>query len=366
MASKHLEQQMPDFRFDVSWPDRPAGGGIPLFDASVGKLTISIQDAVVTSYKSDKGDVGDELTVPLHNVAEWIATNWWALLFEPRKCDADSDEDIGFRSRHWLGFARDGFALPDLWFYPLGDEIEVAAQSGYLRFARLEFLTAAAASIRTDLVQNVLGRFMDGVLQRMHENGVSDTPAHAAWSRVRTTAPDAEQYCQLIGALGLSPYDEHTEIDDVIDSMAETPTSVINDLFQASDDSNLNLLATAARQLWDQLAKVREIDIEPLVAIDLPERSGAAPWQWGKEAARMVRTSFGLSSRDPRGGHAFFDRIGIDPDASDASALIDVDAATTRLSGGMKRNDNTIQIVEKPAVLLSRCIASKKSHENWK
>jgi hypothetical protein len=97
MARKHLEQ-LPDFRVDVSWPDTPTGGGVPLLDVSVGKLAISIQDALVTSYKSDKGDVGDELTIPLYSVAEWIAANWWALLFEPQKCDVDSDEDIGFRS----------------------------------------------------------------------------------------------------------------------------------------------------------------------------------------------------------------------------------------------------------------------------
>jgi hypothetical protein len=344
MARKHLEQS-PDFRFDVRWPDTPTGGGIPLFDASVGKLSISIQDVLVTSYKSDKGDIGDELTIPLYNVAEWIATNWWALLFEPRKCDIDSDEDVGFRSRHWLGYARDGFALPDLWFYPLGDEIELSAHENYLRFARLEFLTAATASVPTDLVRDVLAGFVDDVLQKMSANGVSATVAHEAWERVRSTEPDVEQYCRLIGALGLSPYEEHDEIDRIIEQFtAKTPASIVNDLFQASDDSNLSLLARAAHQLWDQLPKVQETNIEPLVDIELPERHGSAPWQWGKEAARKVRTSFGIGSKDPQGGEAFFDKIGIDPSSSHVSDLTAFESAAARLSGGMKRNDATMQI----------------------
>ncbi len=365
MARRRLEQ-LPDFRFDVSWPDKPTGGSVPLLDASVGKLAISIQDALVTSYKSDKGDVGDELTIPLYSVAEWIATNWWALLFEPRKCDVDSDEDIGFRSRHWLGFARDGFALPDLWFCPVGDEIEVSAQSRYLRFARLEFLTAATASVPTGLVQDVLGRFVDSVLQKMSANGVSGSLAHEAWHRVRSTEPEAEQYCRLIGALGLSPYDHHEEIDRIIDLMAQAPASVVSDLFQASDDSNLNLLAKAARQLWDQLLQVSEIDIEPLVAIDLPERFGSAPWQWGKEAARRVRTNFGVASQDPHGGHAFFGKIGIDPAASDASGLIDVEAATAKLFGGMKRNDGTMQMaLGDPDLPRRRFAAARGAFLGW-
>jgi hypothetical protein len=340
---------------------------MPLLDASVGKLAISIQDALVTNYKSDKGDVGDELTIPLYNVAEWIAANWWALLFEPRKSDADSDEkDIGFRSRHWLGFARDGFALPDLWFYPVGDEIELSAHSGYLRFARLEFLAAANASVPTRLVRDVLGRFVEDVLRKMSTNGVGGTLAHDAWHRIRTTEPEAEEYCRLIGALGLSPYDENEEIDRIIDSMAPTPASVVNDLFQASDDSNLNLLAKAARQLWNHLLQVSDIDIEPLLAIDLPQRSGSAPWQWGKDAARRVRTNLGISSQDPRGGHAFFDKIGIDPDASDASGSIDVEAATARLFGGMKRNDGTMQMaLGDPDLSRRRFAAARGAFLGW-
>jgi hypothetical protein len=145
----------------------------------------------------------------------------------------------------------------------VGDEIEVSAQSRYLRFARLEFLTAATASVPTGLVRDALGRFVDSVLQKMSASGFGGTPAHEAWHRVRATEPEAEQYCRLIGALGLSPYDEHEEIDRIIDSIVQTPASIISDLFQASDDSNLNLLARAAQQLWDQLLQVREIDIEP-------------------------------------------------------------------------------------------------------
>lgn len=365
MARKYLEH-LPDFRFDVGWQDAPTGGGVPLFDASVGQLTVSIRDVVVSSYESDNGDVGDELTIPLYAVAEWIAMNWWALLFEPRKSDVDSEEDIGFRSRHWLGFARDGFALPDLWFHPLGDDIEVSAQGGYLRFARLEFLTSAAANVPTGLVRDELGSFVDCVLRKMRENGVGDTPAHEAWRRVRTTEADAEQYCKLIGALGLSPYEEHEEIDRVIESMTETPSSVVNDLFQASNGSDVSALSRAARQLWSQIPTFREIDIEPLVGLDLPGQFGSAPWQWGKEAARIVRTGLGISSRDPRGGHAFFDKIGIDPDASDASGIIDDELATTRLSGGMKRNDETMQIaLAEPDFPRRRFAAARGAFLGW-
>jgi hypothetical protein len=357
MAGRHSEELL-DLRFDVSWPDRPTSGGVPLFDASVGRLSISIQDVLVTSYKSDKGDVGTELTIPLYNVAEWIVTNWWALLFEPRKSD---EEDSGFRSRHWLGYARDGFALPDFWFHPVGDEIEVCAHEKYLRFARLQFLNSATATIPTTSVRAALTDFVEDVLQKMSTEGFRSTEAHEAWDRICHTDPDAEEYCRLVGALGLSPYEEHEDIDRIIDVFpAQTPVSILNDLFQASDDSNLSLLANATERLLDQLPKAPEIDIKPLADIPVPEWSGSAPWQWGKAAARKVRTNFGINSQDPRGGHAFFDKMGIDASSRDGSYLSDFELTVARLSGGVTRSNGTMQIALSERDLARRRFAAAR------
>jgi hypothetical protein len=165
---KHIDDPL-DFRFEVRWPDTPTGGGDALLDASVGRLSIGVQDVSVTAFQSDKGDIGTELTIPMYDVAEWIASNWWPLLFEPRKTDLidQADDDAGYRSRHWLGYARSGFALPDLWFYPVGDEIEVCAYSKYLRYARVTFLNKASANIPTEGVRGALANFVEEVVQRL-------------------------------------------------------------------------------------------------------------------------------------------------------------------------------------------------------
>ena len=288
----------------------------------------------VTAFKSDKGDTGTELSTPLYNVAEWIAANWWPLLFEPRKTDVvdQADEDVGYRSRHWLGYAREGFALPDLWFYPLGDEIEVSAYSKYLRFARLTFLNNASANVRTEVVREALGNFIDNVLRKLSAAGIKNTKAHEFWDQICSTDRDAEDYCRLIGSLGLSPYEEHPEIDQIIEQLtAQTPISVVSDLFEASEDRNLSFLATLTKQVWEALPKTNEVNIGPLLEIDLPDIPGAAPWQVGKQAARKVRTSLGIGSTDPEGGREFFDKLGIDPSLASVSTQETPIAA--RLSG---------------------------------
>jgi hypothetical protein len=107
--------------------------------------------------------LGDVDLGPLYNVAEWMTSNWWALLFEPRKSDQieHSEDEVGFRARHWLGYAREGFALPDLWFYPLGDEIEIAAYEKYLRFARA-FLGWSSGSRASRLITSARTREQQG------------------------------------------------------------------------------------------------------------------------------------------------------------------------------------------------------------
>jgi hypothetical protein len=82
-----------------------------------------------------------ELTVPAYYLVEWFAQNWWSFLYEPRKDDR-SDADSEFRSRHWMGIPRNGFALPDLMFAPSGETMEVISRQAYLRFAHLSFTEA--------------------------------------------------------------------------------------------------------------------------------------------------------------------------------------------------------------------------------
>lgn len=371
MARQNDIEQSPDFRLDIGWPPTPTGGGIPLLDASVGRLTISIQDTPVTAYQSDKGDIGTELTLPLYNLAEWITSNWWPLLYEPRKLNSerraefDGDEDQGFRYRHWLPSAREGFALPDLWFLPTGDEIDLIAKSRYLRYARLTFLNNASASVPMRGVGNVLYGFVDDVLEKLSEQGFADTTAHQNWESIRNTPEEEEPYCRLIGSLGLSPYEKHEEVDRILDLLTDrTPPAALTDLCQVSDDSSLSFLAQVAEQVYTQLPKTREINIDPLAHVELPPMSGIAPWQSGKQAAKRARASLGIAAQDAQGGIAFFDKLGVDPSKIDVTGLEGATAA--RLSGGMQREDRIMHMaLGEPQLARRRFAAARAIFLGW-
>src|SRR5580693_8078223 len=137
-----------------------------LFDATMGWLRLEAAEHILTRYRSDNGQTGDEVQIPLYNLGEWLALNWWPLLFEPKKTD-HAEQDHDFRSRHWLGYARNGFALPDAWFIPAGGKIEVISRACYLRSTRLHFTESAHVALSVSEVRDALASLLDSVAARL-------------------------------------------------------------------------------------------------------------------------------------------------------------------------------------------------------
>jgi len=256
-----------DFSVSVRWPPSSqvaqTNAGSEL-DGSVGDLTIAVRDKIVTAFRRDRGDVGTSLNVPLYNLAEWIAVNWWSLLFEPEKGEKLHD-DPDFRSRHWMGAARAGFALPDLWFLPAGDKVDLSASDVYLRFARLTFTEKIDESVPLAPVCASFSKFVTDVLSKLDHAGVKDTDAHQAWALVQNTTSAQEEYCKLIGSLGISPYDENVQIDTLLEGLSDDlDKKILTDLFQAADVASIGRSSELAKRLYHALPNASELNIAPL------------------------------------------------------------------------------------------------------
>src|SRR5258706_3577315 len=269
MAEKALTSE--EFDFSVAWPSAVTAGGDRVLDASVGRLKIAVDETILTAFSSDKRDSGSEITIPLYDVAEWIASNWWSLLFEPRKSEPNEQtgDDFGFRSRHWLGFARSGFALPDIWFLPAGDFVEISATADtYLPTARVTFLEGVAASVPLKAVRGALSNFVSEVTGKLSDANISGTQLHELWNQIRNTTNDEEAYCRLIGSLGISPYEEHDSIDRILDRFSKfAAEEVMSDMCQASDDTSLTVVADVVEKAYEDLPQSVDINIKKLMHV---------------------------------------------------------------------------------------------------
>jgi hypothetical protein len=312
-------------------------------DATMCRLEISVNERPITEYLTSEGAKETELEVPSYYLAEWIAENWWALLHEPRKNDQESD-DQDFLARHSLVAAQHGFPLPALLLVPVGKAIQLSVAARAVPFAEIRFSRDAHAFARREEVESELKRFTDATVARLREAAVSDTPLEQAWALVANTAPNEELFCQLMGALGLSPYDTHSEIERTLDHLLDAlGERVARDLCLASKPDNLLASFGAAMGVSEALASAPLVNLAPLSAVQLaPDNPQLPSWRRGVGAARRVRETLDIRASDPHGGDAVFDKLHVDPTGK--VQVTANESGLVSLSGAVSRGDHTAQM----------------------
>jgi hypothetical protein len=338
MAGKVSAAEAEPFSIEINDPKGTAPGGDPLLDRSVGRLRITVEGSVISSTKSDKGDSREDLTIPLYDFAEWITSNWWSILYEPKKRDEENIDD-GYTFRHWIGAARSGFALPDLSIEPQGELIELSARSTYLRSARLTFTESAETLVSRTVVEEQLSKVADFVVDRLREQ---QTPVHDQWALIKATTDEQKAYCRLVGSLGLSPYDDNPEVTKVLQQLtsAELASTILEDLFQAADALSLRRLAGLTTEASSYLRHSRQLDVSALDQMELP--SDTSPWAWkrGKDATEIVRHFLGVAPTDSGGADKFFIMLGLDSAIASGPSIDE----ETSLSGLLDREHTEMKV----------------------
>ncbi len=333
------------FAVDLQWPENPGKGGDSLLDGSLARFQILVGDKSLTAYQTEKGDKHSYLHVPTYYLVEWLAQNWWSFLYEPRKNDRD-DFEQDFRTRHWLGTARNGFALPDVTFSPAGEKVEIVARSAFLRFAHLNFIEALTATAATDSVRSEFSKFIEQVLMHLNKNGVTDSAAHRHWDRVRNTTKEEETYCRMVGALGISPYLSHPDLDGVFEKIAgKISDSMLTDLCDATNMGNIERAADAADGISAALSSAKDIPAKELLEARRPADNAPRAYEWGYRATDVARSALGIAHDDPRGSLAFFDRLQFDPSAGIDDGKSLEATAPAIISGAVERNDDKMRVV---------------------
>jgi hypothetical protein len=331
---------MPTLKINSDWIDTDEKFR-PEFDQTYGKLGIAIDGAWVTEFETGSGARGERLEVPTYALAEWIAENWWALLYEPEKGER-SRKDPYFRARHWLGSAREGFVLPDAWIHSLGKGlIQVRAEPSFFPHARIVLPNAAETRLRIEDVERELGGFVESVIERLNVREVTDTNLHAVWAAFKSLGHDERRFCQLVGALGMSPYDTPPGIADLLTGiLGDASEQVAEDFCDAADEGDVLEAASDMVQTLEALKTEPELDFSKLFR--LHNRGEAAPKRVASNAIRAVRDQFRIRQDDPKGGEAFLESLALNSIIYDRSGLHDVDDPV--LHGSLRRHANTGRI----------------------
>lgn len=301
---------MPEFAVRWRWSTERPYTRDPV-EASFAKFSIVLNDLPVTAFHSDKGENGDELDIPLYHLAEWMAENWWALLYEPRKTE-ESGEDSRFR--HAFRSAGRGFVLPDIDIYTVDSRlVQVKAAASRFDFARITLVNAEDATLDRKAVATELENFVDSVAERMSQMNFR-TNMQEVWQAFKSLDEEERYFCQLLGMTGLSPYEDNGSLEDVIERLASNfDKQIATDFCEAASADVFEAAASLLDRSFEDLDKATPLDISPLFAIDfLKDYDRGPPYQLGYEAAETVRRAFDIDPAEPQGSRRIFSRLGLD------------------------------------------------------
>lgn len=302
-------------KFDIQTAWLPVEGASTEVEATACALIIRVKDSNVTAYSSESEGDSDRVEVPAYYLAEWIAENWWPLLCEPRKSEDGIPDEPDFLYRHSTLVAQHGFALPHILIVPNGTTVSVTALPRYVQFADVRFSNRSKAFVPRRLVEEVLGNFVQSTVGKLVEAGITDTNLQEHWEAIQNTSEEEHLYCSLMGALGLSPYANHPEIDEILSSVVETMGEVFaTDLCLVARPHEFRKAARAAKLAVKATVKAPEIKLDPILSIPVPpENLETVAWRRGVRAADRLRDKLGISEKDTKGSARLFDALRVDP-----------------------------------------------------
>ncbi len=205
----------------------------------------------------ERGQFETSIFLPLFPLAEWLADNWWFLKSEVAR--SDEREYREFDRRHNVRWAREGYVLPSLRFVMLGEDVEAEWQSMEIADAGIRFLASGRAVLSRSVFEATLTDFVNVVVTRLDDMGLSQTTLHDQWLAIQSADADEQEFCHAAARLGVDPYaiDDQLEVK-ILDVSRRIRPELLNDFLSlasvdqlATQESELASAAEAiARYRW--------------------------------------------------------------------------------------------------------------------
>jgi hypothetical protein len=221
--------------------------------------------------------------------------------------------------------------------------MSIVARPTHLRQSEVHFLEQCDALEPLDQVRSVLKKFVEGTVAKLRERQIEDTNLEQFWTQIINTGAEEEFFCSCMGALGLSPYEEHAKAEPLLDKLASVlPDHLVLELCQAADVGNLKQSADAALAAQKALNSASFHNLAGVKDIGLPaDRPSQEAWRHGTLCAQRVRAALGALENDADAVDRLFDRLAFDPEDG---APLNAGEPVPNLSGAVDRNDNLFRI----------------------
>lgn len=315
---------MSDLRFTFDWREE-AEYGVEENSATFADFAIYIGEECVTEYVVDEEAekrVRDAIHRPLYPVAEWLAANWWNLLYESFTSGKTDEDDYAYR--HNLRYARDGFALPDLTIQPEGRDVSLHWENVKLDHYRTKFIGSGQTFVDHGHFVEALSEFLDAVYSRLLEYGITNTAFQEEWDTIREADEDEREFCKAAAKLGEYPYGLSEDQRQAIVASSRLIPEPLYDAFYAA--ATLEEIEEQAEGIRSLIQRLQEIDVEAEELVDLRHSIEGFEKHWtphveGYDFARTLRTELDIEDSELRSLSDLISAIRLDGRNAEQSVL---------------------------------------------
>jgi hypothetical protein len=305
---------------DFKWID--AGPSIDRLSATtMAEFALSVNGTRLTSHVDRQTHShGNEITVPLYPLAEWIASWWWPLFYEYGEWNVEGDAD--YIERHDMAFAAAGFVYPSMLLQPTGRFMEIRSRGAPRRHSPIEFIAAATAQIPIDDVKGEFAKLIEAVIARLRVNGIVDTTLECDWEAIGRLSSDELAFSKAAGRFGIDPFDMGGDDAAAIERLASvTDGSLVDDLFSLAPPRSAETLLETIHDINRRIELEKSSPLWARLAAATPRfLTPGLPWEDGYSVARWVRGQMNLDGQP----------LVFDGDSS--VAMLDLDSESERLT----------------------------------
>jgi Zn-dependent peptidase ImmA (M78 family) len=165
----------------------------------------------------------------------------------------------------------------------------------------VRFLTSGNVSVDVGALMQQLANFVESVIDRLCEQGVSETPLAAEWANIQSADLDEVDFCLAAARLGLDPYSDALKYsNDILKSSEQLSGSdLLGDFLDVVDPDKIAATlswVSATKDEIDALTSRPSGEVSELRSSARPSAdwNGLRPWELGWAQARLVRNSMSL------------------------------------------------------------------------
>ena len=291
----------PGLKIECNWLARDTGDDVNRHFYS--ELGLAVADGWLTQLEDIPArTVRTHMRGSGYRLAQWLASNWWRLRWEPESPDPRSDHV--WRQAHSVAAAGEGYIWPDVTFACDGESVGISTNPSQIPppYESIRYLSQINTRIPAEEFEREVDLFMEGILSRIHSLNMHDDYLQALWYEIVAERgdPGTARWRKLEALCGCDP--------------DEAPTQLIETLLKEQQTlgfSAIEEVAALGRQTTNTLL---DSILGLLANLEIPSGGGfqgtmptlqttwipnsdARPWEQAANFAQHVRQDTGFGNK---------------------------------------------------------------------